>query len=112
MNPPPRHRLPREAPGVRQQGEQATLALVFALEVTVESQGKDKYGRCLRRCPLADGTNVNQELVVEGCVGGIRNMPQRMSYWQPWKRRREWPEKDWGLSQAQCHRGSGRKGAK
>jgi hypothetical protein len=33
----------------------------------------------------------------------------RMSCWQPWKRRQEWPEKDGGLTQAQCHRGSGEK---
>lgn len=46
--------------------KQATSALVFAMEVTVEPHGKDKYGRVMADVLLADGTNVNHELVKEG----------------------------------------------
>src|SRR5688572_24491419 len=46
--------------------KQATSALVFAQYVTLEIHGKDKYGRILADVLLADGTNVNQELVKDG----------------------------------------------
>lgn len=46
--------------------KQASSALVFAQNVTLEVHGKDKYGRVLADVLLADGTNVNQELVKEG----------------------------------------------
>lgn len=44
----------------------ATSILSFALEVTLQSHGKDKYGRVLADVLLADGTNVNHELVKNG----------------------------------------------
>ena len=44
----------------------ATSILSFALEVTLQSHGKDKYGRVLADVFLADGTNVNHELVKDG----------------------------------------------
>lgn len=44
----------------------ALSALVFAMEVTVEPHGKDKYGRIMADVLLADGTNVNHVLVKEG----------------------------------------------
>jgi micrococcal nuclease len=44
----------------------AISALVFAMEVTVEPHGKDKYGRIIADVLLADGTNVNHALVEEG----------------------------------------------
>lgn len=46
--------------------KQAISALVFAQYITLEFHGKDKYGRILADVLLADGTNVNQELVKEG----------------------------------------------
>jgi endonuclease YncB( thermonuclease family) len=46
--------------------KQATSALVFALEVTLQIYGKDKYGRILADVLLADGTNVNHTLVKDG----------------------------------------------
>jgi micrococcal nuclease len=46
--------------------KQAISALVFALEVTVEPYGKDKYGRIIADVLLADETNVNHVLVKEG----------------------------------------------
>jgi len=44
----------------------AISALVFAMQVTIEPHGKDKYGRIIADVLLADGTNVNHELVKEG----------------------------------------------
>jgi len=44
----------------------ATSALVFAQYVTLEIHGKDKYRRILADVLLADGTNVNRELVAQG----------------------------------------------
>lgn len=46
--------------------KEAISALVFAMEVTVEPYGKDKYGRIMADVLLADGTNVNHALVKEG----------------------------------------------
>jgi micrococcal nuclease len=46
--------------------KQAASTLVFAMEVTLEIHGKDKYGRILADVLLADGTNVNQRLVRDG----------------------------------------------
>jgi endonuclease YncB( thermonuclease family) len=46
--------------------KQATSALAFAMDVTLEIHGKDKYGRVLADVLLTDGTNVNQELVKDG----------------------------------------------
>ena len=44
----------------------AASALVFGKEVTLQTHGKDKYGRTLGDVFLLDGTNVNQELVKQG----------------------------------------------
>ncbi|MDH4083272.1 MAG: thermonuclease family protein [Nitrospira sp.] len=54
----------------------AISALVFAMEVTVEPHGKDKYGRIMADVLLADGTNVNHALVKEGrCWWSRRSAP-------------------------------------
>ena len=41
----------------------AASALVFGKEVTLQTHGKDKYGRILAVVLLLDGTNVNHTLV-------------------------------------------------
>ena len=46
--------------------KQATSAMVFAMNVTLEIHGKDKYGSILADVLLADGTNVNHALVKDG----------------------------------------------
>jgi len=46
--------------------KQATSALVFGKEVTLQTYGTDKYKRTLADVFLPDGTNVNHELVKEG----------------------------------------------
>ncbi|MDH5740434.1 MAG: thermonuclease family protein, partial [Nitrospira sp.] len=56
--------------------KQAISALVFAMQVTVEPHGKDKYGRIIADVLLADGTNVNHALVKEGrCWWSRRSAP-------------------------------------
>jgi micrococcal nuclease len=44
----------------------AASALVFGKEVTLQTHGKDKYGRTLGDVFLLDGTNVNHALVKDG----------------------------------------------
>lgn len=54
----------------------AISALVFAMKVTVEPHGKDKYRRIIADVLLADGTNVNHTLVKEGrCWWSRRTAP-------------------------------------
>ena len=46
--------------------KQATSAMVFGKEVTLQTHGLDKYGRTLGDVILPDGMNLNQELVKQG----------------------------------------------
>jgi micrococcal nuclease len=46
--------------------KQATSALVFEKEVTVQTHEKDRHKRILGDVILLDGTNLNQELVKQG----------------------------------------------
>jgi len=49
-----------------QRAKQATSALIYGKEVTLQTHGKDKYGRTVADVLLPDGGNVNQQLVREG----------------------------------------------
>jgi len=44
----------------------ATSNLAFGKEVTLQTLGKDKYGRTIAYVLLPDGTNVNHTLVKDG----------------------------------------------
>jgi endonuclease YncB( thermonuclease family) len=46
--------------------KQAASELVFGKEVTLQTYGKDKYGRTIADVLLPDGTNVNHTLVKGG----------------------------------------------
>ena len=46
--------------------KQATSALVFGKDVTLQTFGLDKYGRSIADVLLQDGTNVNHTLVKDG----------------------------------------------
>lgn len=46
--------------------KQATSALSFGKEVTLQTHGLDKYGRTLADVLLPDGNNVNHTLVKDG----------------------------------------------
>lgn len=61
------------------ESKQATSALTFARRVTVEPYGKDKYGRVMADVQLADGTNINHELVKEGwCWWSRKHAPDNV----------------------------------
>jgi hypothetical protein len=51
---------------VLRKAKQAASQLVFGEEVTLETHGKDKYGRTIADVLLPDGTNVNHSLVNDG----------------------------------------------
>ena len=57
---------PEKGQAYGQRAKQAASALVFGKEVTLQTHGKDKYGRTLADVLLPDGTNVNHALVKEG----------------------------------------------
>ena len=44
----------------------AGFAIVFGKDVTIDTHGRDKYGRTLADVFLLDGTNVNHTLVKDG----------------------------------------------
>jgi len=46
--------------------KQASSELVFGKEVTLQTFGKDKYGRTIADVLMSDGTNVNHGLVKDG----------------------------------------------
>lgn len=46
--------------------KQFTSTMVFGKEVTLQTHGKDKYGRTIADVLLPDGTNVNHMLVKDG----------------------------------------------
>jgi micrococcal nuclease len=57
---------PEKGQAFGNRAKQAASALVFGNEVTLQTYGKDKYGRTIADVLLRDGTNVNHELVKEG----------------------------------------------
>jgi len=57
---------PEKAQPFGHKAKEATSALVFGKEVTIQTHGTDKYGRTVGDAILPDGTNVNQRLVKDG----------------------------------------------
>lgn len=57
---------PEKGQAYGQKAKQATSAIIFGKEVTLETHGKDKYGRTIAEVLLSNGTNVNHDLVKEG----------------------------------------------
>jgi endonuclease YncB( thermonuclease family) len=57
---------PEKGQAYGQRAKQAASALAFGKDVTIQTHGKDKYGRTLGEVILPDGTNVNHTLVKEG----------------------------------------------
>jgi endonuclease YncB( thermonuclease family) len=57
---------PEKGQAYGQKAKQAASALVFGKTVTLQTHGKDKYGRTLADVILPDGTNVNHTLVKDG----------------------------------------------
>jgi len=57
---------PEKGQAYGKKAKQAASELVFGKEVTLQTCGKDKYGRTIADVLLPDGTNVNHTLVKEG----------------------------------------------
>lgn len=57
---------PEKVQAFGNKAKQAASALMFGKDVTLQTYGKDRYGRTIADVLLADGTNVNQELVKHG----------------------------------------------
>ena len=64
---------PEHGQAYGQKAKQAASALVFGKEVTLQTYGRDKYGRTLADVLLPDGTNINHELVKDGWCWWYRN---------------------------------------
>lgn len=63
---------PEKGQAFGKRAKQAVSELVFGKDVTLQTYGKDKYGRTIADVLLADGTNVNQVLVKEGWCWSYR----------------------------------------
>jgi endonuclease YncB( thermonuclease family) len=57
---------PEKGQAYGHKAKEATSSLVFGKEVTLQTHGKDKYGRTIAEVLLQDGTNVNHTLVKDG----------------------------------------------
>lgn len=57
---------PEKGQAYGKKAKQAASELVFGKQVTLQTYGKDKYGRTIADVLLPDGTNVNHELVKDG----------------------------------------------
>ena len=60
-----------------QRAKQATSALVFGKDVSLQTHGKDEYGRTIAEVLLPGGTNVNHELVKDGWCWWYRKYAPR-----------------------------------
>jgi len=57
---------PEKGQAFGQKAKHAASALAFGKNVTIQTHGKDKYGRTIADVLLPDGLNLNQELVKQG----------------------------------------------
>lgn len=57
---------PEKGQAFGKRAKQAASELAFGKEVTLQTFGKDKYGRTIADVFLHDGTNVNHQLVKDG----------------------------------------------
>jgi endonuclease YncB( thermonuclease family) len=68
---------PEKGQAFGKRAKQAASELVFGKEVTLQTFGKDKYGRTLADVLLPDGTNVNHTLVKDGWCWWYRKYAPR-----------------------------------
>lgn len=57
---------PEKGQAYGQRAKQATSTRAFGKDVTLQTFGKDRYGRTVADVILPDGNNLNQQLVKEG----------------------------------------------
>jgi micrococcal nuclease len=67
---------PEKGQAYGQKAKHAASGLAFGKEVTLQTQGLDKYGRTFADVLLPDGTNVNHELVKDGWCWWSRKYAQ------------------------------------
>jgi len=89
-----------------QRAKQATSALIYGKEVTLQTHGKDKYGRTVADVLLPDGGNVNQQLVREGWCWWYQKQHPRTLRSSNRNRRRKKRNGDYGVTQILSRRGS------
>ena len=68
---------PEKGQAYGKRAKQAASELVFGKEVTLQTYGKDKYGRTIADVLLPDGTNVNHTLVKDGWCWWYRKYAPR-----------------------------------
>ena len=68
---------PEKGQAYGKKAKQAASNLAFGRDVTIETHGKDKYGRTIGDVLLPDGTNVNHTLVKEGWCWWYRKYAPR-----------------------------------
>ena len=68
---------PENGQAYGKKAKQAAASLVFGKEVTLQTYGKDKYGRTIADVLLADGSNVNHSLVKDGWCWWYRKYAPR-----------------------------------
>jgi endonuclease YncB( thermonuclease family) len=68
---------PEKGQAYGKHAKQAASELVFGKEVTLQTYGKDKYGRGIADVVLPDGTNVNHTLVKAGLCWWYRKYAPR-----------------------------------
>jgi micrococcal nuclease len=57
---------PEKGQAYGKRAKQAASGLVYGKDVTLQTFGKDKYGRTIADVLLPDSMNLNQELVTQG----------------------------------------------
>jgi micrococcal nuclease len=67
---------PEKGQAFGKRAKQAASELVYGKEVTLQTLGKDKYGRTIADVLLPDGMNLNQELVKQGWCWWYRKYAQ------------------------------------
>jgi len=82
---------PEKGQAYGQKAKQAASALVFGKEVTLQTYGKDKYGRTIADVLLPDGTNVNHSLVKDGWCWWYRKYALGMWFSRNWRREHALP---------------------
>jgi hypothetical protein len=69
---------PEKGQAYGMKAKQATSPLAFGKEVTLETHGRDKYGRTIADVSLSDGISINIEWAEPPRAGGISNTRLKM----------------------------------
>jgi hypothetical protein len=98
---------PEKGQGYGNRTKQATSALLFGKEVTLQTYGLDKYKRTLADVILPDGTNVNHALVRAGWCWWYRKYAPGNRELERLEKHARARSKGCGLIRRMCRQGSG-----